>query len=113
MATQAACACRCVDARLDAPHPFHIYARTGGVVLGKVAASSGQGPHMFRDVVPGLSPATNYTAFLAVRWQAQLVATVVAITGILTPDTAAPTFSSVGQVSICTWEPRSACMTHE
>jgi hypothetical protein len=54
--------------------------------------------------ITGLAPATNYTIFLAVRFevtrQSKLINTAIAISGVLTPDRAAPTFSTVGAVSV-------------
>jgi hypothetical protein len=46
-----------------------------------------------------LRPATNYTALLAVRSSAFLAPSVTALTGILTPDTQAPSFASVALVN--------------
>ncbi|KAG1679176.1 hypothetical protein FOA52_000532, partial [Chlamydomonas sp. UWO 241] len=47
----------------------------------------------------GLLPATNYSVLVAVVYGGQRVPTVVAITGILTPDTKAPTFAVLGPTS--------------
>ncbi|KXZ55299.1 hypothetical protein GPECTOR_3g434 [Gonium pectorale] len=64
-----------------------------------VALSPGDGnPTLLSDTLSDLLPASNYTAFLAVRFQSQLLSTVVAITSVLTPDNSAPTFASIGAI---------------
>lgn len=67
-----------------------------------LSRASSQGPFMRADTVSGLQPATNYTVFLAVRYQSQLIGTVVAISGVLTPDSTPPTFVTIGQVGPAT-----------
>lgn len=48
------------------------------------------------QVVSNLVPASNYSVLLAVQSAQLLVETVTLISGILTPDTSAPTFVAVG-----------------
>lgn len=52
------------------------------------------------QVIQGLKPGTNYTALLAVASQSILVGTVAVVSGILTPDTNAPTFEAVGPMQV-------------
>lgn len=67
-----------------------------------LSRATSQGPFMRADTVSGLQPATNYTVFLAVRYQSQLIGTVVAISGVLTTDNTPPTFVAIGQVGPAT-----------
>ncbi|KAG2444871.1 hypothetical protein HXX76_001609 [Chlamydomonas incerta] len=56
------------------------------------------GATLMAAALSGLAPASNYSVFLAVRQGAQLLDTVVALTGVLTPDNVAPSFAGVGGV---------------
>lgn len=53
------------------------------------------GPTFYADLASQLKPATVYTALLAVRSSAFLAPSVTAVTGIMTPDTQAPSLTSV------------------
>ncbi len=53
------------------------------------------GPTFYQDLASKLKPATVYTALLAVRSSAFLAPSVTAVTGIMTPDTQAPSLTSV------------------
>ena len=48
----------------------------------------------------GLAPATNYTVLMSVGSGSILVGTVVVVSGVLTPDTNAPTFQAVGPMQV-------------
>ena len=52
------------------------------------------------QVFSGLAPATNYTVLLSVGSGSILVGTVVVVSGVLTPDTNAPTFEAVGPMQV-------------
>lgn len=56
------------------------------------------GATLMSSALSGLAPASNYTVYLAVRQGAQLLDTVVALSGVLTPDNVPPTFAGVGGV---------------
>ena len=48
----------------------------------------------------GLAPATNFPVLLSVGSGSILVGTVVVVSGVLTPDTNAPTFAAVGPMQV-------------
>ncbi|GAX72759.1 hypothetical protein CEUSTIGMA_g215.t1 [Chlamydomonas eustigma] len=60
------------------------------------ASSLYEGGFIYSLDVTGLTPATNYSVLLTVRSSDILVSTVIVITGVLTPNTIAPTFTSLG-----------------
>jgi hypothetical protein len=62
-------------------------------------ADAASGATFYRDLALLLRPATNYTALLAVRSSAFLAPSVTAVSGILTPDTQAPSFAAVALVN--------------
>ena len=87
------------------PHSAHCFSRSSPSTLVLLLpsqhhqADAASGPSFYRDVAQRLKPATQYTALLAVRSSAFLAPSVTAITGILTPDTQAPSFASVALVN--------------
>lgn len=67
-----------------------------------LAADAARGPHFYAATAGGLMPGTNYTLLLAVRGGLSLSSGVTALSGLLVPDTAPPSFTAarlVGQAS--------------
>ncbi|PNH00991.1 hypothetical protein TSOC_013152 [Tetrabaena socialis] len=82
----------------DTAVPTATEVERAGVALSLAGPASASGAALLSDSVSGLSPASNYSVFLAVRFQSRLLETVVAISGVLTPDRVAPTFTAVGML---------------
>lgn len=57
------------------------------------------GPFIYQATVSGLAPATNYTALLVVRSGDVLVQTLLVLSGVLTPDNVAPSFTTLGPLA--------------
>lgn len=71
------------------PSPGDIEA-AGGIAL---AADAARGPYFYAAAAANLAPGTNYTLLLAVRGGLSLSSGVTALSGLLVPDTVAPSFT--------------------
>ncbi|GLC59525.1 hypothetical protein PLESTB_001496700 [Pleodorina starrii] len=97
------------DSNSSAALPSAAEVERAGVAMTALNCSQAS-PCMMAANVSGLAPATNYTVFLAVRFevvrQSKLIHTVVAISGVLTPDNRPPTFTALGAVQNVTLDPQ-------
>ncbi|GLI60645.1 hypothetical protein VaNZ11_002842, partial [Volvox africanus] len=86
---------------ISSTSPTATMVERAGVAMTAVNCSQAS-PCMMTATVKGLTPATNYTVFLAVRFevarQSKLFKTVFAITGVLTSDNVAPSFTALGNM---------------